>query len=180
MSLIMLVLGVGLATAGDYDYTLTGLSVTVLGVVLAAVKTVATNRLMTGPLALSATEVLLRLSPVAAMQCMTYAILFGEVESLRMVFADGHFSRFFMMALLANGGLALLLNIVSLQTNKMAGAVTLTVCGNVKQALTIGLGIVLFDLRMSFTHAAGLAITVLGAVWYSMVDSDKTKCKTRG
>ena len=49
-----LILGVALATAGDYSCTVVGFNLTLLGVVLASVKTVATNRLMTRKLNLSA------------------------------------------------------------------------------------------------------------------------------
>merc|ERR1712014_515943 len=52
LSMIPLIFGVGLATAGDYYCTLIGFLLTALGVILAAVKTVATNRLMTGSVAL--------------------------------------------------------------------------------------------------------------------------------
>lgn len=57
LTMIPLIFGVGLSTAGDYYFTLIGFSMTLLGVVLASVKTVATNRLMTGSLKLSALEV---------------------------------------------------------------------------------------------------------------------------
>lgn len=54
LSMIPLILGVALATAGDYYCTLSGFAFTLLGVILASMKTVATNQLMTGKLALSA------------------------------------------------------------------------------------------------------------------------------
>lgn len=40
LSLIPIVLGAGLATYGDYDFTVTGFLLTLLGVVLAAMKVV--------------------------------------------------------------------------------------------------------------------------------------------
>ena len=72
--MVPLIFGVALATFGDYYFTMIGFLLTALGVVLAAIKTVATNRLMTGSLALSAMEVLFRMSPLAATQCLFYEI----------------------------------------------------------------------------------------------------------
>lgn len=181
ISIVPLVLGAGLATAGDYQASLLGVLLTILGVLLACMKTIATNRLMTGPLSLSAMELLLRLSPLAAMQCMFYAYLTGELQSLR-IFSqlEGGFSWPFTIAILANACMAFALNIVSFQTNKMVGALAVTVCGNVKQALTILLGIVMFSVPVGLTNAAGMAITVAGAAWFSKVELDAKKARMQG
>ncbi|KAK3704872.1 hypothetical protein LTR37_013563 [Vermiconidia calcicola] len=172
LTMIPLILGVGLTTAGDYYCTLAGFTITLIGVILASVKPVATNRLMTGSIAFSAMEVLLRLSPLAAIQCIICAFLTGELERFRLAYAGGEFSNSFGVGLLANAVIAFALNIISFQTNKVAGALTMTVCGNVKQVLTIGLGIVLFNVEVGWLNAVGTAITVLGAVWYSKVELD--------
>lgn len=57
LTMLPLILGCAIATAGDYQATAAGFFMTLLGVILASVKTVATNRIMTGPLSLSALEV---------------------------------------------------------------------------------------------------------------------------
>ncbi len=175
LSMVPLILGVALATAGDYYCTLAGFTLTLLGVVLSAIKTVATNRLMTGSLTLSAMEVLLRMSPLATIQCVLYAFLTGEVSSFRIAYAEGQFSNSFGTALLANAVIAFTLNMTSFQTNKVAGALTMTVCGNVKQVLTIGLGIVLFNVQVGWLNAVGTVVTILGAVFYSKVELDAKK-----
>lgn len=179
LSMIPLIAGVALATAGDYYCTLMGFLLTALGVVLASVKTVATNRLMTGSLALSAMEVLLRMSPLAAIQCVVYATITGEVSRFRQAYSEGQFSNSFGLALLANAVIAFALNLVSFQTNKVAGALTMTVCANVKQALTIALGIVLFHLQVGPLNAVGTVITMVGAVWYSKVELDNKRARAR-
>lgn len=51
-------------------------------------------------------------------------------------------------ALATNAIIAFMLNVVSFQTNKVAGALTLAVAGNVKQCLAILLGIVLFNVEV--------------------------------
>ena len=177
--MIPLILGVGLATAGDYYFTAKSFTLTVLGVVLASVKTVATNRLMTGNLALSAVELLLRMSPLAAFQCLINATLTGEVTQFRIAYAEGYFSSSFGTALVANAVIAFALNLVSLQTNEVVGALTMTVCGNVKRALTIGLAFVLFDVQIGLMNAVGTMVTILGAIWYSKVELDNKSLRGR-
>jgi hypothetical protein len=178
LSIIPLVIGAGLATFGDYQASLLGVMLTLLGVLLACIKTVATNRLMTGPLNLSAMELLLRLSPLAAIQCMAWAYFMGELESLRRFSQlEGGFSISFTLLVLANAIMAFALNVVSFQTNKIVGALAVTVCGNVKQALTILLGIVLFNVPIGMMNAIGMVITIVGAAWFSKVELDSKKAR---
>lgn len=178
LSIIPLVFGVGLATFGDYYCTLVGGALTMLGVVLAAAKTVATNRLMVGPLKLGPLEVLLRMSPLATIQCVFCAFVTGEVGQAHLAYVRGDFSGRFALALVANGLIAFALNIVSFAANRAAGGLTMTVAGNIKQVLTILLGILLFNVQTGPLNAIGTAITVLGAAWYSWVELD-TKRKSR-
>ena len=178
LSMFPLILGIVLTTAGDYYCTLAGLVVTVLGVFSAATKTVATNRLVTGSgsLQLSTREVLLRMSPLSAVQCITMAFLTGEVAQARAARAGGNFDQsIFYFAMIGNAGIAFALNVASFQANKLAGALTMTVCGNVKQALTVGLGFALFHVEMGWLNAAGAVVTILGGVWYSKVELDSKK-----
>ncbi|KAH9818198.1 UDP-galactose transporter 1 [Teratosphaeria destructans] len=179
LSMVPLILGVGLATFGDYYFSIIGFALTLLGVLLAAVKSVATNRLMTGNLALSALEVLFRMSPLAAMQCLLYAAAGGEFEALRSAVDDGTFKLPFLLALGMNALMAFSLNVVSFQTNKVAGALTVSVCGNLKQSLTILLGIMLFDVRVTALNGIGTIITLAGAAYYSSVELATKKTRER-
>lgn len=179
LSIIPLISGVALATIGDYYCTLYGLCLTILGVVLAAVKTVATNRIMTGSLGLSSLEVLLRMSPLATIQCVVCAFVTGEVQQAHLAYVQGNISGRFGLILLANGLIAFVLNVASLHANRMAGALTMTIAGNVKQALTILLGIVVFNVQTGFLNATGIAITVAGAAMYSKVEMDTKRARLR-
>lgn len=170
LSMIPMIVGVGLATVGDYYFTIIGFVLTLLGVFLAASKTVVSNRLMTGSLALSPLEILFRMSPLAAMQCLFYAAARGEFSDLQALVADGVFRDTFLMALASNAVMAFCLNVVSFQTNKVAGALTISVCGNLKQSFTILLGIVLFNVKVTALNGLGMLITVAGAGWYSRVE----------
>lgn len=170
ISLVPIVFGVALTTYGDYYFTPIGFLLTLLGVVLAALKTVAANRLMTGGLKLPALELLLRMSPLAAAQSLFYAFLMGEFRGFFTWAAEGNLTNSYSMALAGNGLLAFFLNIASLHTNKLAGALTMTICANLKQLLTVVLGIVMFDLKVGKWSLWGVAITLLGAAVYSKVE----------
>lgn len=175
LSMIPLIIGVGLATFGDYYFTAIGFTLTLLGVVLASVKTVATNRLMTGNLKLPAMEVLFRMCPLAAIQCLFYAAGSGEFAKLREYSNEGAFSTGILVSIVGNAAMAFGLNLVSFQTNKVAGALTISVCGNVKQCLTILLGIVLFNVQVGIVNGFGMLVATAGAAYYSKVELDRKK-----
>jgi hypothetical protein len=176
LSLVPLIAGVALTTYGDYYFTQLGFMCTLLGAVFAAVKTVATNRLMTGSLAIPALEILFRMSPLAAIQSLTISFLSGEAHQFADWVRDGHLTQATAMALIGNGTLAFMLNVSSFQTNKIAGALTMTVCGNVKQCLTVLFGIVLFNVEVNCMNGMGMLLALGGAAWYSNVE---LKRKTR-
>lgn len=175
LSLIPIIFGVGLVTYGDYYFTILGFSLTLVGVLLAAVKTVVTNRLMTGALSLPPLEFLLRMSPLAAIQSLLYAYFTGEGGRFLVYVDEGSLTRSRIIGLFINAVIAFLLNISSFQTNKLAGALTMTVCGNVKQVLTVLLGIVLFGVKVGALNGLGMVIALCGAAYYSKVELSKKK-----
>ena len=195
MSLIPIVLGVGMTTYGEYYFTIVGFLLTFLGVILAAAKTIATNRIMTGSLKMSPLETLMRMSPLSFFQALFIAWISGELSgavdgAARSITAASTVARdvavqaaaggqpggqetsllALALALLGNGVLAFALNVTSFTANKAAGALTMTVCGNVKQCLTVLLGIVFFNVTVGFTNGLGMVVSLAGAAWYSVVE----------
>ncbi|ETN43807.1 uncharacterized protein HMPREF1541_11131 [Cyphellophora europaea CBS 101466] len=187
LSLLPIVLGVTLAVYGDdFRYTDMGFILTFLGVILAAFKTIVTNRMMTGSLALSFWEILLRMSPLAFVQSIMYAYFTGELNAFNIFLRTELFAEHspvhttplgFMCVMLGNGFLAFALNVSSFSTNKVAGALTMTVCANIKQCLTIVLGILLFNVRLNVMNMLGIVVTVAGGILYSFVELDSKKKK---
>ena len=134
---------------------------------------------MTGPLALSPLEILFRMSPLAFLQAFLYSYLSGELSAFTASLKTQELTPTIILplptlnlalALAGNGLLAFVLNISSFSTNKNAGALTMTVCGNVKQSLTVLLGILIFGVRVSGLNGLGMLITLAGAGWYSVVE----------
>ncbi|TDL19540.1 TPT-domain-containing protein [Rickenella mellea] len=189
-SLLPVVVGVGFATYGDYYFTAWGLTLTLSGTFLAALKTVVTNILQstnTGSatssdlrtvhnsvmlslrLQMSPLDLLTRMSPLAFIQCAIFAHLSGELQRVRRYSAH-EMTAFKMSALLVNGFLAFALNIVSFTANKKVGALSMTVAANVKQVLAIASAIFLFNLSINLVNAIGISLTILGGAAYGYVD----------
>ena len=180
ISLLPIIFGAALTTYGDYYFTVLGFFLTLLGVILAALKTVATNRLMTGNLKLPALELLFRMSPLAAVQSLIFATFAGEIGGFANWVSQGNFTLSYSGALAGNGVLAFFLNIASLHTNKLAGALTMSICANLKQCLTVLLGIIAFDTRIGVVSGYGMIITLVGAGVYSKVELEmKTKAAAK-
>ncbi|KAF9029528.1 TPT-domain-containing protein [Hymenopellis radicata] len=177
VSLIPVVLGVGFATYGDYYYTAWGFMLTLLGTVLASLKTIFTHVLQSPRTASSPTwrpqlpslALLYLLSPLAFIECVLLAFFTGELHDVRQ-YATHDMTTRKGIALAANGCIALGLNIVSFTANRQVGALGMTVAANVKQVLTIVLAVLIFDLSISFTNAIGILLTLAGGVWYAYVE----------
>lgn len=171
--MLPLIGGVSLATLGDYYFTMYGFLLTFLGVALAATKSVAMNRMMTGTLKLSPLDLLYRMSPLAAIQSFMVAFANGELRMAQEAYgSDSAFTSHFLVILGVNAIMAFSLNWISFETNKVAGALTISVCANLKQVLTILLGIVLFRVQVLPLQGVGMVIAVLGAAWYSKAELD--------
>lgn len=181
LSLVPVVLGIGLATideAADIAFSPTGLLLTVFGVVLSSLKGIVTNVLMVGPLKLHPLEVIWRMSLPSVIQCLIYGGLFGELGRLGSFFFQERnlpigepdavpFAYSASSKLLLNGLLAMWLNWVSFTANKKTSALSMTVAGNVKQALSIVLAIYIFNTRITRLNLLGIVATLIGGAWYS-------------
>ncbi|KAI9028201.1 TPT-domain-containing protein [Phycomyces nitens] len=170
LSLLPVVLGVGFATFGEYDYTMIGFLLTILGTLLAAIKTIVTNRVQVGRLKLHPLDLLLRMSPMAFVQCIFYSYITGELETVR-EFSAYNMTTDLAWGLFFNGVLAFGLNFVSFTANKKAGPLTMTVAANVKQVLSIILAVIIFKLNINVTNAFGIILTLVGGAWYGKVEA---------
>ncbi|KZT59994.1 TPT-domain-containing protein, partial [Calocera cornea HHB12733] len=198
LSLLPVVAGVGFATYGDYYFTAWGLFLTLLGTFLAACKTIVTNLLQSPPpqnltqhtmpstakrphersWSLHPLDLLLRMSPLAFIQCVVYAYFSGELERVR-AFGATEMTRGRATALMFNGLIAFGLNVVSFTANKRTGPLTMTVAANVKQVLTIVLAVMIFDLTITPTNLVGICLTLTGGAWYGAIEFGEKRRKSR-
>jgi hypothetical protein len=136
-------------TYGDYYFTYWGFFLTIAGTFLAALKTILTHVLQSSssprhPFSFSLfgtiiekrpsrlmpplhpLDLLLRMSPLAFVQCIIYAHLSGELKD---ILADSP-TQGRALALACNGAIAFGLNVVSFTANKRVGPLSMTVAGS--------------------------------------------------
>lgn len=168
-SLIPVMVGICMATADEFgrtDFTLDGFWLTLLGVILSAAKGIVTNQLLVGELKLHPLDLLWKMSFSSVLQCAIYGAVFGEWQSLQQYEPP---TRNYWVSLAGNGALAFALNWVSFTANQKTGALSMTVAGNVKQALSILLAVWVFATPVNWLNALGIAVTVAGGAWYSLL-----------
>lgn len=169
LALLPVVLGVALATYGDYDFTAWGLILTLIGALLAAFKTIVTNRIQVGRLKLHPLDLLIRMSPLAFMQCVLWGWYSGELDRVR-EYGATEMTQHKAIALVINGAIAFGLNIVSFTANKKTSALTMTVAANVKQVLTIILAVAIFNVKLGILNGFGILATLIGGALYAKVE----------
>ncbi|GAA5848695.1 hypothetical protein JCM3766R1_006414 [Sporobolomyces carnicolor] len=178
LSLVPVIMGVGFATFGDYSATAWGFFLTLIGAVLAAFKTIITNRVQVGRLKLHPLDLLVRMSPLAFMQCVFFGWWSGELDRVRMYGAT-EMTRQKAFALAINGAIAFGLNVVSFTANKKTSALTMTVAANVKQVLSIVLAVMIFNLVLNPTNLLGIVLTLFGGAWYAKVELQEKQARAQ-
>lgn len=96
----------------------------------------------------------------------TAAIGESSSSSSTLIFGLRNTCTLLYFALAINGILAFLLNFVSFTANKRTSALSMTVAGNVKQAMSIGLSVVLFSYVITYINGLGILVTLVGGAWY--------------
>lgn len=97
---------------GDYYFTTWGLILTLLGTLLAAMKTITTNMILVGRLKLHPLDLLIRMSPLAFIQCFFASWYTGELAKVR-EFSSTQMTYAAFFGLAINGCIAFFLNVVS-------------------------------------------------------------------
>jgi hypothetical protein len=122
---------------------------------------------MTESLKLHPFELLLRVSPFAAVQSLLFAWVNGEHRVLLEITNNGHSSHLAFHLFLANGMLAFAQNVSSFHANKYAGALTLIMCTNLKQLCTIVLAVKIFETSITGTQAFGIFAVLVASIFHS-------------
>ena len=159
-SLFLLVLGVILATTGEYRSSKLGFALTLSGAFLASVKTIATNRLQTAGMRFSALELVFYMNVLACLEAAFVARLGGELRAaggdMGVGGRHGDLSKSAAWDVCVNVGLAFGLNVASYATNRLVGALTMSVGGNVKQVLAVALATVMRGAGVGWAFVLGM------------------------
>ncbi|KAI9018951.1 triose-phosphate transporter family-domain-containing protein [Hyaloraphidium curvatum] len=176
VSLLPTILGVAIATYGDYYFTMMGFFLTVLGTVLSALKGVVTNQVQVGELKLHPMDLLMRMAPLGCIQTFVASWYTGELAKMS---ANFEWTPYACLVLGGNGILAFSMNLVSFTANKKTSALTMGVAGNVKQVLSILIAVTVFSLHITGTNGVGIVLTLCGGAYYSYVDLQSKQASQR-
>ena len=137
-----------------------------------SVQAVAAGEILSGSLKLHPIDLLYKMAPKAALQCLILACLTGEVTSIASRWAtelSPSVSLWPTFGVVSTGVMSFSLNISSLVSNKLTSALTLCIAANVKQVLMILLATVIFDIPVSVLNGSGIGVVLIGSAYYSWV-----------
>ncbi|GLD96977.1 hypothetical protein PINS_up005660 [Pythium insidiosum] len=168
-ALVPVAYGVFLACSGDNSATPLGVAITLVAVVLAALKAVLSNKFLSGELKLHPVDLILHQAPLSALWCLLAMVVTGECGVLLQHWHE-------LPALsgwyIVTGIVSFFLNVTSFYANKVTSAVTLSVCANVKQILVIALSIALYDHEaVTLQRVVGIVLVTLGGAAYAYVSN---------
>jgi hypothetical protein len=169
-TVLPIVLGVALTFYGDLSYTAVGAFYTLLCVLLAALKSLSAEQLLTGDLKLHEIDLLSKMAPLALLQIGFLALVSGEVAEIYDRWGELSVTAAPQVVLLS-GLLSFTLNVSSFIANKTTSSLTLSIAANVKQVLIVAFATAYFGDDIALLNGAGIVTVILGSSAYGYVSA---------
>ncbi|KAL0222350.1 hypothetical protein RCL1_002204 [Eukaryota sp. TZLM3-RCL] len=170
ISLPILFFGLIITFFGEIQFKLVPSVFAVFGVFLSALKTVLSNKFLVGEFKLDPFLLLSILCPFALIVLGPYSLIKEQSKLIDFLDNAGVLAWFLV---LSSGFFAFFLNFSNFMLNKSAGPLTVTICGIVKQILTIILSVLIFQNIVTPLNCTGMFVVIGGVCLYSYAQIPK-------
>lgn len=160
--------GVMLTCYGEINLTLWGSIAVLIGCLLSSFKTVFLKYLLNGDYAIKSADLWVRMSPISSIE--TFIIAYFTKEPDQLLKSEKSFLTFRTLGIIfLCSFLAYFMNMANILATNYSNPLTIKIAGCVKQILTIIVSIIVFKKKITFINASGMAITIVGSIYYSLI-----------
>ncbi|CAI5958827.1 unnamed protein product [Closterium sp. NIES-64] len=174
-SLLVLLLGVGIATVTDLELNFVGTVLAALAIVSTCVAQIMTNTIQKG-YKVSSTQLLYQSSPFQALILILSGPFVDAYLTGHNVFAFDYTFNVISFILLSCF-IAVAVNFSSFLVIGKTSPVTYQVLGHLKTCLVLGMGYLLLNNPFSWRNAGGILVALVGMVLYSYVQIQEAKSR---
>lgn len=176
LALVPITGGVALASVTELEFHMGGFIAAMTACFLTGLKFVLSSQMLAGRYKLDSINLLYYMAPpsVAFLVPICFLLERGSVSTW---LADPVRTRTDFVLLVLSGVISYVLNVTLFVVLKATSSVTVTVAGNVKTVLVIGVSILIFQNPVSVFNMLGCLIAISGCCWYGLV---KDKWATMG
>ncbi|CAN8075820.1 unnamed protein product [Agarophyton chilense] len=176
MALVPISGGVALASVTELEFHLGGFIAALAACFLTGLKFVLSSQMLAGRYKLDSINLLYYMAPPSAALLLPIVLLVEKNGVLAWFLSPERTSRDFLFLLLS-GVISFILNVTLFIVLKATSSVTVTVAGNIKTVLVIGISILIFQNAVTWVNLMGCMIAISGCCWYGLI---KDKWATMG
>lgn len=176
MALIPITGGVALASVTELEFHLGGFIAALTACFLTGLKFVLSSQMLAGRYKLDSINMLYYMAPPSVALLLPVCFAF-ERSNVIAWFTDEKRSSTDFFLLLVSGVVSYFLNVSLFIVLKATSSVTVTVAGNIKTVLVIGVSILMFKNPVTIVNIVGCLIAIAGCCWYGLI---KDKWATMG
>lgn len=176
LALIPITAGVALASCTELEFHLGGFVAALTACFLTGLKFVLSSQMLAGRYKLDSINLLYYMAPPSVAILLPACFLFERSGVTSWVY-DAARTRTDFLLLLLSGIISYILNVTLFIVLKATSSVTVTVAGNVKTVIVIGVSILMFKNPVTALNMFGCVIAISGCCWYGLI---KDKWATMG